>query len=132
MKPRPILILPAEREVLHACLDVCQIHPKIAWAYRMNVGGFRNEHGQFVKFGFKGCSDIIGQITDGRFFAWEVKRPGKKPTADQRAFLEVVAWTGGVAGWCDDGMVLMQCLDSLGSVDSPKLGIIDGVIPTQH
>ena len=96
----------------------------------MNVGGFRNEHGQFVKFGFKGCSDIIGQIVDGRFFAWEVKRPGNKPTADQYAFLEVVANTGGISGWCADVNILVKYLDALNIIDSPRFSIIDGEFPT--
>lgn len=126
MKPRPTLILPAEREVLSACLSVCEIHPKIAWHYRMNVGGFKNEYGQYVKFAFKGCSDIIGQITDGRFFAWEVKRPGKKPTEDQYAFLNTVAAGGGVAGWSDDAAILMNFLVSLVLLDNPKTDIVDG------
>lgn len=49
-----------------------------------------------------GSADLIGLITCpngfARFFALEVKWPGKKPTADQRLWAEVVRKLGGF--WC--------------------------------
>ncbi len=36
-----------------------------------------------------------------RFFALEFKIPGKKPTPDQVAFIDLVNTMGGYAGWCD-------------------------------
>lgn len=46
---------------------------------------------------FKGISDIIGVLPDGKFLAIEVKRPGRKPTERQKQFLEQVKAAGGVA-----------------------------------
>lgn len=86
-----------ESAVLAAVLKALALHPRVAWAHRMNVGAFRNPQGQYVRVGFAGCSDIIGQTVDGRFLAVEVKRPGGKPTAEQIAFLGRVSRAGGVA-----------------------------------
>jgi len=52
---------------------------------------------RFIKFGFKGLSDIIGMLKDGRFLAVEIKRPGGKLTTNQREFLTLVAHAKGVA-----------------------------------
>jgi hypothetical protein len=85
-----------EREVLKACLQLLSVHQKVAWACRMNTGTMKLD-GRFVKFAFKGMSDIIGQLKDGRFMAIEVKREGKYPTAEQNAFLGMVNLNGGYA-----------------------------------
>lgn len=45
-----------------------------------------------------GTSDILGCLPGGRFFALEAKRPGKKATLKQQAFLESVREIGGIAG----------------------------------
>lgn len=61
-----------------------------------------------VRFGFKGCPDIIGWRTQthwmqccppnfAQFLAIEVKSPGKEPTDEQRAFLQAVRDAGGVS-----------------------------------
>jgi hypothetical protein len=52
-----------------------------------NFAGFRKNQ-------TRGCADIIG-CKQGRFFAMEVKRPGQKPTPEQRDFLESVNLRGG-------------------------------------
>ena len=55
---------------------------------------------QFMRFGFKGMSDILGMTTDhygGRLLAIECKRPSGRATADQVAFLETVRRNGGIA-----------------------------------
>lgn len=44
-----------------------------------------------------GKADIVGMLPGGRFFALEVKRRGKRATADQREYLEAVASGGGIA-----------------------------------
>ena len=79
----------------------------VAWHGRINSGAAMlpsGKPGAFrpVKFhDIDGCSDIVGQLKDGRFLAIEVKRPSwKKPTDDrerkQAAFLEQVNQAGGV------------------------------------
>ena len=87
---------PLERTVLRAVLSALAIHPSVAWAVRMNVGAFNNGAGNYVRVGFVGCADVIGQLRDGRFLAVEVKRPGGKVTDDQAAFLARVTKYGGV------------------------------------
>lgn len=87
---------PSERHVLAAVIRALALHPKVAWAHRMNVGAFKDGD-RFVRFGFRGCSDIMGQMKDGRFLAVECKRPGGKLTEYQLGFLVRVQNNGGVA-----------------------------------
>ncbi len=107
--------------------------------WRNNTGQLKNDRGQKVSYGLAlGSSDLIGEVEVealidgeavynsggiagytngarsmkiGRFFAFEVKRPGQEPTPDQRIFLEVVARRGGAAGWgtsVDDAMRFIE------------------------
>lgn len=68
---------------------------------RNNVGMLQDKHGQYVRYGLSvGSSDLIGwTIRDGKaiFTAVEVKRPGKRPTKEQAAFLKAVKDAGGIA-----------------------------------
>lgn len=83
-----------ESAILAGCLQLLAVHPKVAWAERMNTGAMKLE-GRFIKFGFPGLSDIIGQLKTGAFLAVEVKRAGKLPTSHQNAFLGRVNLAGG-------------------------------------
>jgi hypothetical protein len=91
-KPTPA----PESAVLPAVLTALRLHPRVAWAHRMNTGAYAVGD-RYVRFGFPGLADIIGQTVSGAFLAIEVKRAGKVPTDDQRAFLELVARSGGVS-----------------------------------
>ena len=64
-----------------------------------------------------GSSDLIGILTIptniglvGRFFALEVKRPGRKPDPHQEQFLELVRKRGGFGGWADSVEAARACL----------------------
>ena len=104
---------PSESQVLRACLELLQRHPKIAFAWRANAGAMQNPSGQWVKFGFRGMPDLMAVIKPtGRFLAVEVKRPGKQPTAAQDAFLQAVVAAGGYALWVDDALQLKRLLDN--------------------
>ena len=101
-RPRAIVDgVPAvsESSVLRACLDVCHAHPAVAWAARMNVGG-RNfgsdANPRWVKFGFVGMSDIVGQLVGGRLLAIECKGHRGRATNAQLEFLRRVNTNGGV------------------------------------
>lgn len=98
-----------ERDHLKACLEYFEVHPKVAWCARMNTGQWTVEE-RVIRFGFAGLSDIIGQLKDGRFLAFECKRVGKLPTEHQAAFLALVTLSMGVAGYgqLDDAMLLME------------------------
>ena len=87
-----------EATILEASLRLLRIHPRVGWAHRANVGAVRMSGARYVRFGFVGCSDIIGQMRDGRFLAIECKAPRGRVTDDQKAFLERVQRHGGVSG----------------------------------
>ncbi len=66
-----------------------------------NQAGFHEEGERKMKYGLtRGASDLIGVMRpSGRFIAFECKAPGKKPTADQLAFISLVERMGGCAGY---------------------------------
>ncbi len=103
-------LAPTEHQTQAAILRYLAISPRVAWARRMNTGAIKipaaNGRDRFVRFGFPGCSDILGQLTDGRLLAIEVKSPTGRPSEAQAAFLALVATHGGVA-------VLARSLDDL-------------------
>lgn len=67
------------------------------WATRINSGSIRDKTGRPVRFNNSpGCADILA-CCKGRYIAFEVKRPGKKATDIQNAFLAGVRKAGGVA-----------------------------------
>lgn len=92
---------PAEAQVLRGVLQVLAMHPRVAWAHRMQSGAGKilrkGGVSQFLRFGFPGCPDVLGQLRDGRCIAIECKRPSGKMTPEQAAFLDCVRANGGVA-----------------------------------
>jgi hypothetical protein len=91
---------PTESAVLSGVLRALKVHPRVAWAQRMNSGAHVTGEGKtrrFVRFGFKGCPDVIGQLVGGRALYIEVKRPSWRVSPDQKAFLEYTAKHGAVA-----------------------------------
>jgi hypothetical protein len=94
-----------EKDIQASILDLLSYHKKVAWAERMNTGGMKKAYtntsgrtkNHFVRFAFRGCSDIIGQLKSGHFLAVEVKRPGNTATDEQEAFLGRVSKAGGLA-----------------------------------
>ncbi len=79
-------------------------HDAVAWCERMNSGAVKIGN-RFVRFGWKGCPDVIGQLKDGRFIGVEVKAPKGKLRPEQVIFLERIWVAGGVA------FVARNCLD---------------------
>lgn len=99
-KDRPSAAGVLESVVLKAVIKALALHPRVAWATRMNTGAVTLGplgKQRYVRFGFKGCPDIIGQMRDGRFLAVEVKKPKGKASEDQLAFIYRVRNAGGVA-----------------------------------
>jgi hypothetical protein len=92
---------PLEQQIQRLVLIALCRHPRVAWANRVNSGVFRPQRKDgstgYVRAGFVGLSDIIGQLKTGEFLACEVKRRDKAPTEPQEAFLERVRASGGVA-----------------------------------
>jgi hypothetical protein len=72
----------------------------------MNSGAARIGS-RFVRFGFTGCPDVLGQTKDGRLLGVEVKAPTGRLRPEQAVFLERIRAAGGVA------FVARDCRDVL-------------------
>lgn len=92
---------PDEALVLNAVLRYLKLERRVAWAARMNSGAAKvpaaGGKERFLRFGFKGCPDVLGQLTDGRFLAIECKRPGGRRRPEQVAFVDLARAHGAVA-----------------------------------
>ncbi|MET3117870.1 hypothetical protein AAKU64_002090 [Undibacterium sp. GrIS 1.8] len=71
-------------------------HSMVAWCERMNSGAVRVGT-RFIRFGWVGCPDVIGQLKDGRLLGVEVKAEKGKLRPEQSIFLERIRCAGGVA-----------------------------------
>ncbi len=90
-----------ESDIQRQILRYLGYNKDVALAWRQNTGGayYPKKDGtkQFVRFGERGVSDILGMLKGGQFFAIEVKRPGGKPTPHQAAFLKSIEDAGGIS-----------------------------------
>jgi len=103
---------PLEADSLREVMQALRSHKLVAWVERQNTGAAK-VGGRFIKFGWRGCSDLLGQLKDGRLLAVECKRPkGGKLSSDQSHFLEMVQSHGGVAFVATN---LHDVLENLGS-----------------
>lgn len=102
-----------EAAALAEVLKALNAHPAVSWCERMNSGAARMG-GRFVRFGFRGCPDVLGQLTDGRLLGVEVKGPTGRLRPEQAFFLERVRAAGGVAFMARD------CRDVLRELDRAK------------
>lgn len=85
-----------EAAALKEVLLALNAHPAVAWCERMNSGAARIGN-RFVRFGWPGCPDVLGQLRDGRLLGVEVKAPKGKLRPEQAIFLERIRRAGGVA-----------------------------------
>ena len=85
-----------EAAALMEVLKALRNHSAVAWCERQNSGAAK-VGGRFIRFGWRGCSDIIGQLKDGRLLACEVKAPKGKLNEEQQIFINQVNHAGGVA-----------------------------------
>jgi hypothetical protein len=92
---------PSEAAILDGIRRALRVHPHVVWAERMNTGSGKLQHAsgtsRYIKFGFKGCPDIIGQMVDGRLLAIEVKRPSGRVRPEQREFIDKASAHGALA-----------------------------------
>ena len=91
----------SESEIQAAILEYLKHCTDVAFAHRQNTGQTKyvDRHGEerWVRYGWVGCSDIIGFMTDGRFLAIECKSARGGASDDQIKFLQTVSAAGGVA-----------------------------------
>lgn len=93
-----------EAAALAEVLKALRNHPAVAWCERQNTGA-ATVGGRFVRFGWRGCSDILGMLKDGRLLAVECKAQKGRLRPEQAEFLSLVRKFGGVA------FVAHDCLD---------------------
>ncbi|MFO1262786.1 MAG: VRR-NUC domain-containing protein [Rhodoferax sp.] len=98
-----------EAAALVEVLKALRAHPAVSWCERMNSGAAKVGN-RFIRFGFKGCPDVLGQLRDGRLLGVEVKSPTGKLRPEQSDFLERVRSTGGVAFMARDCQDVFQAL----------------------
>lgn len=116
--PKPFKLkplVPSEHQVQTACLQYLAVCPQVAWAERINTGAVKipvpGGKDRFVRYGFPGCSDILGMFIDGRLLAIEVKSQTGRVTNEQQKFLNLVAENKGVsliARSVDDVMAVIE------------------------
>ena len=84
------------KPVVHGALTEQQTGTGPQWEVRMNSGAARIG-ARFVRFGFKGCPDVLGQLRDGRLLGVEVKAQAGRLRPEQAVVLERIRGAGGVA-----------------------------------
>lgn len=104
----------SESEIQKAVLAALEMHPQVALVWRMNTasgyligakdwkyilagGAAKTIMARFIRFAFPGCSDILGMLKGGRFFACEAKSLSGRVKPDQAAFMSKVNHFGGLA-----------------------------------
>ena len=122
-KPKPPELLKEKRRarelsripewrVLKGCADLLEAHPRVAFYWRQNTGSFL-VGGRFIKFSFRGASDLMAVMKGtAQFWAIECKSTGKKATQDQQAFLDAVVAVGGQGICVDDPKKLADALNA--------------------
>ena len=100
-----------EAAALCEVLKALNAHPAVAWCERMNSGAAR-VGGRFIRFGFTGCPDVLGQLRDGRLLGVEVKAPKGKLRPEQVVMLERIAGAGGVSFVARDCRDVIQELNT--------------------
>lgn len=93
-----------EAAALCEVLKALKAHPAVSWCERMNSGAAK-VGGRFIRFGFTGCPDVLGQLKDGRLLGVEVKAPTGKLRPEQAVFLERINGAGGL------GFMARDCRD---------------------
>lgn len=102
-----------EAAALCEVLKALRAHPGVVWCERMNSGAAKIGN-RFIRFGFTGCPDVLGQLRDGRILGVEVKAPKGKLRPEQAVFLERIRGAGGVAFVARDLRDVMRELKQIG------------------
>jgi hypothetical protein len=101
-----------ESAALVEVLKALRAHPAVVWCERMNSGAAKVGN-RFIRFGFKGCPDVLGQLRDGRLLGVEVKAPKGKLRPEQAVFLDRIRSGGGVSFVARDCRDVVQALGAI-------------------
>ncbi len=101
-----------ESAALVEVIKALRAHPAVAWCERMNSGAAKLGN-RFIRFGWPGCPDVLGQLKDGRLLGVEVKGPTGKLRPEQSVFLERIRCAGGVAFMARDCRDVLRELGTL-------------------
>ncbi len=93
-----------EAAALVEVLRALRASPAVAWVERQNSGAAKVGN-RFIRFGWPGCPDVIGQLRDGRFLGCEVKGPTGRASTEQTLFLAQINQAGGL------GFIARNCRD---------------------
>ncbi len=104
-----------EAGALREVLQALSVHPAVAWVERMNSGAARIGK-RFVRFGWKGCPDVLGQMKDGRLLGVEVKAAKGRLRPEQSLFLERIRCAGGVAFMARNCRDVLEALEKAGGL----------------
>ena len=99
-----------EAAALLEVLKTLRGHPAVAWCERMNSGAAKIGE-RFVRFGWRGCPDVLGQMKDGRLLGVEVKAERGRLRPEQKIFLERIRASGGVAFMAKDCHDVLRALE---------------------
>lgn len=102
---------PKERQIQSAIIEALHWEAQIGrviWSARVNGGmieipGEKRSVYRSISYWIKGQKhtkgfpDVVGQLADGRFFAFEVKTARGKVSEDQKRFLDNAATAGALA-----------------------------------
>jgi hypothetical protein len=101
-----------EAAALVEVLKALENHNAVAWVRRMNSGAVRVGK-RFIRFGWPGCPDLLGQLKDGRLLGVEVKSKTGRLRPEQAVFLERIRLSGGVGFVARDYRDVFRVLDAL-------------------
>ena len=75
----------SESQIVNSCIKWLWVNGCYVW--RQNTGAFKPEGtNRFIRFGLKGCADIIGLTSSGKFLAVECKFRKGKQSDHQKTF----------------------------------------------
>lgn len=85
----------SEQSLVNEIIYLLKLKGHFVW--RQNTGSMYSKDNRFIRFGFKGVSDILGISNDGKFIAIECKIKPNKPTQFQLDFLDEIRQRDGIA-----------------------------------
>lgn len=111
---------PLERSVHIAIADLLRWGASPGWLWAHYPSGELRTGGTgalLKRMGVQtGWSDFILISPAGQFHALELKRKGRSPSEDQRAFLHAIEMRGGLADWADSYDLAVAVLQSWGAI----------------